>query len=222
MRLLLVEDDTMLGDGVRAGLMQEGFTVDWVQDGASAQLAIQAETYSLIILDLGLPKLSGLDLLKQLRQSGNTIPVLILTARDTVADRVKGLDSGADDYLIKPFDLDELSARIRALLRRNTGRATPQVIHGNIMLDPAAHSVTSSGIPIELSTREFAVLQALLENSGRVMSREQLEQQLYGWNDEVESNAVEVHIHHLRKKLGTELIRTVRGVGYMVDKAKNV
>lgn len=221
MRLLLVEDDTMLGDGVRAGLMQEGFTVDWAQDGAAAQLAIQAEPYSLIILDLGLPKLSGLDLLKLLRQSGNATPILILTARDTVADRVKGLDSGADDYLIKPFDLDELSARIRALLRRNTGRATPQIIHDQIVLDPAAHAVTSSGIQIELSTREFTVLQALLENSGRVMSRDQLEQQLYGWNDEVESNAVEVHIHHLRKKLGTELIRTVRGVGYMIDKVKN-
>ncbi len=221
MRLLLVEDDTMLGDGVRAGLMQEGFTVDWAQDGAAAQLAIQAEPYSLIILDLGLPKLSGLDLLKLLRQSGNATPILILTARDTVADRVKGLDSGADDYLIKPFDLDELSARIRALLRRNTGRATPQIIHDKIVLDPAAHAVTSSGIQIELSTREFTVLQALLENSGRVMSRDQLEQQLYGWNDEVESNAVEVHIHHLRKKLGTELIRTVRGVGYMIDKVKN-
>ena len=218
MRLLLVEDDAMLGDGVRAGLTHEGFTVDWVQDGAAAQLAIQSEPYALIVLDLGLPKLAGLDLLKQLRQSGNTVPVLILTARDTVADRVKGLDSGADDYLIKPFDLDELAARIRALLRRNIGRATPQIRHGEIVLDPAAHTVTASGIPIELSTREFALLQALLESTGRVLSREQLEQQLYGWNEEVESNAVEVHIHHLRKKLGTDLIRTVRGVGYMIDK----
>lgn len=221
MRLLLVEDDAMLGDGVRAGLTQDGFTVDWVQDGAAAQLAIQAEPYALVILDLGLPKLAGLDLLKQLRQSGNALPVLILTARDTVADRVKGLDSGADDYLIKPFDLDELAARIRALLRRNTGRATPQICHGDIVLDPAAHSVTLSGTPVELSTREFAVLQALLESTGRVLSREQLEQQLYGWHDEVESNAIEVHIHHLRKKLGTDLIRTVRGVGYMIDKVKD-
>ena len=218
MRLLLVEDDAMLGDGVRAGLTQEGFTVDWVQDGAAAQLAIRTEPYALTILDLGLPKLAGLDLLKQLRQDGNTMPVLILTARDTVADRVKGLDSGADDYLIKPFDLDELAARIRALLRRNTGRATPQIRHGDIILDPAAHAVTAAGMPVELATREFGILQALLENTGRVLSREQLEQQLYGWNEEVESNTVEVHIHHLRKKLGAELIRTVRGVGYMIDK----
>jgi DNA-binding response OmpR family regulator len=218
MRLLLVEDDAMLGDGVRAGLTQEGFTVDWVQDGAAAQLAIRTEPYALTILDLGLPKLAGLDLLKQLRHAGNTMPVLILTARDTVADRVQGLDSGADDYLIKPFDLDELAARIRALLRRNTGRATPQIRHGDIVLDPAAHAVTASGTPVELSTREFAVLQALLESAGRVLSREQLEQQLYGWNEEVESNTVEVHIHHLRKKLGPELVRTVRGVGYMIDK----
>ncbi|MDR3393099.1 MAG: winged helix-turn-helix domain-containing protein [Sulfuriferula sp.] len=218
MRLLLVEDDAMLGDGVRAGLTQEGFTVDWVQDGAAAQLAIRTEPYALTILDLGLPKLAGLDLLKQLRHAGNTMPVLILTARDTVVDRVLGLDSGADDYLIKPFDLDELAARIRALLRRNTGRATPQIRHGDIVLDPAAHAVTASGMPVELSTREFAVLQTLLESAGRVLSREQLEQQLYGWNEEVESNTIEVHIHHLRKKLGSDLIRTVRGVGYMVDK----
>lgn len=218
MRLLLVEDDAMLGDGVRAGLTQEGFTVDWVQDGTAAQLAIRTEPYALTILDLGLPKLAGLGLLKQLRHAGNSMPVLILTACDTVADRVKGLDSGADDYLIKPFDLDELAARIRALLRRNTGRATPQIEHGDIVLDPAAHTVTVSGTAVELSTREFAVLQALLESAGRVLSREQLEQQLYGWNEEVESNTVEVHIHHLRKKLGTELIRTVRGVGYMIDK----
>jgi len=216
MRLLLVEDDTLLGDGVRAGLIQEGFTVDWVQDGAAAQLALQTEPYALMVLDLGLPKLAGLDLLKRLRQSGSTIPVLILTARDTVADRVKGLDSGADDYLIKPFDLDELAARIRALLRRKTGRATLEIRHGAIVLDPAAHTVTVSGTPVELPPREFAVLQALLESAGRVLSREQLEQQLYGWNDEVESNAVEVHIHHLRKKLGTDLIRTVRGVGYTI------
>lgn len=218
MRILLVEDDSMLGDGVRAGLTQEGFTVDWVQDGAAAQFAVQAEPYALMILDLGLPKLAGLDLLKQLRQSGNQLPVLILTARDTIADRVNGLDSGADDYLIKPFDLDELAARIRALLRRNTGRATPQIQHGDIILDPAAHSVTASGAPVALSTREFAILQALLESAGRVLSREQLEQQLYGWNDEVESNAVEVHIHHLRKKLGANLIRTIRGVGYTIMK----
>ncbi|MEW6314446.1 MAG: response regulator [Pseudomonadota bacterium] len=221
MRVLLVEDDPLLGDGLRAGLAQEGYTVDWVKDGRAAQLAMETESYKIIVLDLGLPRVSGLDLLTQLRREGNEIPVLILTARDTVADRVKGLDAGADDYLIKPFDLGELSARIRALTRRRTGRAAPVLHHGDVALDPAAHLVTLKGTPVELSPREFAVLQELLENAGTVLSRARLEQSLYGWNEEVESNAVEVHVHHLRKKLGANLITTIRGVGYMVEKDKS-
>ncbi|MBU0592755.1 MAG: response regulator [Gammaproteobacteria bacterium] len=219
MRLLLVEDDPLLGDGIRVGLQQSGFVVDWVKDGLAAKLALEAEAYALVVLDLGLPRLSGTDLLKWLRATGNDTPVLILTARDAVGDRVGGLDAGADDYLIKPFDLDELSARIRALLRRAGGRATPLIVHGQLEIDPASRQVTLAGKPVELSPREYAILLALLEGAGRALSREQLEQGLYGWGDEVESNAVEVHIHHLRKKLGAELIRTIRGVGYLVDKA---
>lgn len=218
MRILVVEDDNLLGDGIRAGLMQVGFTVDWVKDGRAAELALAAEPYALMVLDLGLPRLSGLDLLKGLRARGNPLPVLILTARDTVPDRVKGLDTGADDYLIKPFDLTELTARIRALLRRSGGRATPAIHHGALVLDPAARSVTLNGSPVALSPRELAILHGLLENAGRVLSRERLEQSLYGWNEEVESNAIEVHVHHLRKKLGPGLIRTVRGVGYMIPR----
>lgn len=220
MRILLVEDDNSLGDGIRVGLRQSGYTVDWCRDGRAAQLALDAEPYALVVLDLGLPQLSGLDLLKWLRRKGGDVPVLILTARDTVADRVKGLDSGADDYLVKPFDLEELAARIRALLRRNGGRAVPVINHGNLTLDPAAHTVTLDGRSADLSPREFAILQALLENAGHVLSRERLEQSLYGWDEEVESNAVEVHIHHLRRKLDAGLIRTVRGVGYVIEKCK--
>jgi DNA-binding response OmpR family regulator len=220
MRILLVEDDPLLGDGVRAGLQQAGFTVDWVRDGVAAQLAVETEPYELMVLDLGLPRLSGLDLLKWLRQAGRVLPVLILTARDTVADRVKGLDAGADDYLVKPFDLDELAARVRALVRRSSGQAAPVLRHGDVELDPVAHAVTRGGAPVDLSPREFAVLQELLLNAGKVLSRDRLEQSLYGWNEEVESNAVEVHIHHLRKKLGAELIRTLRGVGYTIEKSK--
>lgn len=219
MRLLLVEDDSLLGDGIRAGLAQAGFIVDWVKDGLAARLALQAEPYALIVLDLGLPRLPGTELLKWLRGTGNDTPVLILTARDSVADRVGGLDTGADDYLVKPFDLDELAARIRALLRRAGGRAAPLIVHGGLEIDPASRQVTLEGRPVALSAREYAILLVLLESPGRALSREQLEQSLYGWGDEVESNAVEVHIHHLRKKLGAELIRTLRGVGYLVDKA---
>ncbi len=218
MRVLLVEDDPLLGDGVRAGLKQSGFAVDWVTDGQMAQHALGSEEYSLMVLDIGLPKISGLDLLKWLRQRGSNLPVLMLTARDTVADRVGGLDSGADDYLVKPFDLDELVARLRALARRAAGKAVPTLQHGGILVDQAAHTATLDGTPIELSAREFALLVELMQSSGRVLSREQLEQRLYGWGEEVESNSVEVHIHHLRKKLGAELIRTVRGVGYTMDK----
>lgn len=219
MRLLLVEDDALLGDGLRAGLVQDGYSVDWLRDGISAEAALSSGSYDLAVLDINLPGRSGLQLLKGLRNSGNTLPVLLLTARDTVADRVTGLDSGADDYLIKPFDLDELLARLRVLLRRRGGRATPNLHHGDLLVDPAAHTVTLAGAPVEISPREFAVLQLLLENRGKVLSRSRLEEGLYSWQSEVESNAVEVYIHHLRKKLGQSLIRTVRGVGYVIDKS---
>ncbi|MDD5403013.1 MAG: response regulator [Sulfuricella sp.] len=218
MRLLLVEDDPLLGDGICVGLSQAGFVVDWVKDGLAAKLALETGDYALMVLDLGLPRLSGTELLKWLRGTGDNTPVLILTARDTVGDRVRGLDAGADDYLVKPFDLDELAARIRALLRRVGGRSTPLIVHGSVRVDPASRRVTQAGAVVDLSPKEFAVLLDLLENAGRALSRERLEQSIYGWGEEVESNAVEVHIHHLRKKLGAELIRTLRGVGYLIDK----
>lgn len=220
MKILLVEDDPLLGDGVRAGLTQEGYAVDWVKDGRAAQLAMNAGGYALMVLDLGLPRVEGITVLTGLRESGSTLPVLILTARDSVSDRVKGLDAGADDYLVKPFDLEELAARVRALLRRNVGRAAPVIRHGEIVLDPASHGVTLKGKPVELSPREFAVLRELLENAGQVLSRARLEQSLYGWDQEVESNAVEVHVHHLRRKLGSGLIKTLRGIGYTVEKPR--
>lgn len=218
MRVLLVEDDALLGDGVRAGLKQAGFAVDWTQDGQSAKLALETEDYSLMVLDLGLPKLSGTDVLKWLRGIHSTLPVLVLTARDNVADRVIGLNAGADDYLVKPFDLNELIARLNALLRRSAGQVMLTLQHGDIELTPSTHQVSKKGQMVELSAREFTLLHELLLHVGRVQSREQLEQRLYGWGEEVESNSVEVHIHHLRKKLGTELIRTLRGVGYVIDK----
>ena len=218
MRVLLVEDDALLGDGVRAGLKQAGFAVDWTQDGQAAKLALETEEYALMVLDLGLPKLSGIDVLKWLRGANLALPVLLLTARDTVADRVIGLNAGADDYLIKPFDLDELIARLNALLRRSAGQVTLTLQHGDIELTPSTHQVSKNGQIVELSAREFSLFHELLLHAGRVQSREQLEQHLYGWGEEVESNSVEVHIHHLRKKLGSALIRTIRGVGYVIDK----
>ena len=216
MRLLLVEDDPMIGDGVQRGLRQEGHTVDWVRDGAAAEAALAEGVHEMLLLDLGLPRKSGLDLLAALRRKGVALPVLVITARDAVADRVKGLDAGADDYLVKPFDLDELSARIRALMRRRGGRASPAIEHGALTLDPATREVTLSGKPVNLSGREFALLRALLERPGVPLSRARLEDRLYGWGEEVESNAVEVHIHSLRRKLGASWIRNVRGVGYLV------
>ena len=216
MRLLLVEDDAMIGASVQSGLRQDGYTVDWVRDGAAADLAVANGVYELILLDLGLPRKSGLDLLAGLRKRGITMPVLVITARDSVADRVKGLDAGADDYLVKPFDLDELSARIRALLRRQAGRASPLIEHGALSLNPATHEVMLNDAPVNLSAREFALLHALLEQPGVPLSRAKLEERLYGWNEEVESNTVEVYIHALRRKLGAEWIRNVRGVGYLV------
>lgn len=218
MRILLVEDDPQLGDGLTIGLRQSGFAVDWLKDGHSADIALQSECFDLLVLDLGLPRLSGMEVLSRARNRGQHLPILILTARDETGDKVSGLDAGADDYLVKPIDLDELTARIRALTRRSAGRAAPLLIHGEISLDPAAHSVSLAGRPVELSSREFSLLQMLLENTGRVLTRSQLEQSLYGWRDEPESNALEVHIHHLRKKLGSDLIRTLRGVGYTIAK----
>ena len=218
MRILLVEDDPQLGDGLTIGLRQAGFAVDWVKDGNSADRALQSETFDLVVLDLGLPRLSGMEVLSRARSRRQTLPVLILTARDATGDKVSGLDAGADDYLVKPVDLDELAARIRALTRRSAGRAAPLLTRGNLALDPAAHSVTLAGAPVELSSREFSLLQMLLENACRVLSRSQLEQSVYGWRDEPDSNALEVHIHHLRKKLGSELIRTLRGVGYTIPR----
>lgn len=218
MRILLVEDDVMLGEAVCTGLKQERYTVDWVQDGDSADLALKTEHFDLVILDIGLPKRTGIEVLRDIRKAGNTVPVLILTARVTIQDRVAGLDAGADDYLAKPFDIDELSARLRALLRRSGGRASPLIEHGDITLDPSSHQVTQAGEAVELSAREFAILQVLLEYAGKVMSKSRLEEELYGWSSDIESNTVEVYIHHLRKKLGNDLIRTVRGVGYMINK----
>jgi len=208
----------MLGDGICVTLTEAGYATDWVTDGVAAEAALQTETYALLILDLGLPKMSGIDVLKGVRQRGQDIPVLILTARDTVADRVQGLDCGADDYLVKPFDMDELNARLRALLRRSGGRSNPVIEHSDIIMDPAAHVVTQAGHVVDISPREFAVLRMLLENRSKVMSRARLEEGLYSWGDEVESNAVEVYVHHLRRKLGATLIRTIRGVGYTIDR----
>ena len=214
MRVLLVEDDPMIGDSLRKGLRMEGFTVDWVQDGRSAELAVETTHYALVLLDLGLPKKDGLSVLRGWRERGSTVPVLILTARDAVPDRVAGLDGGADDYLVKPFDLTELLARMRALLRRQAGRARDLIEVGALRVDPVAHAVEYRGQPLQVSAREYALLHGLAESPGAVLSSEQLEDRLYGWGEEVESNAVEVHVHNLRRKLSAQLIRTVRGVGY--------
>ncbi len=215
MRILLVEDDPMIGAAVAEGLRATGDAVDWVQDGVSAAAALAASTpYALLVLDIGLPGRDGLTVLRELRAHGSKLPVLLMTARDAVSDRVAGLDAGADDYLVKPFDLDELLARVRALLRRAAGRADPVLAHGRVKIDPAAHTAWLDDAPLALSAREFALLHALLERPGSVLSRAQLEERLYGWNDSVGSNAVEVHIHHLRRKLGDGVVRNVRGVGY--------
>jgi len=220
MRILLVEDDELLGDGLRTGLVQYGYTVDWLKDGLAADQALRTENFDVVVLDLGLPKLLGINVLQNLRARGKTTPVIILTARESIEDRVKGLDSGADDYLTKPFDLDELCARLRALQRRSTTRAEPTLIHDHIILDPAAHTVKLNNELVNVSRREFALLQKLLENAGRVLSREHLAQSLYGWGEDVDSNALEVHVHNLRKKFGQEFIHTIRGIGYMIDKSK--
>jgi len=212
--LLPAEEDTMIGEAVHGGLRREGFAVDWVRDGAAAERALSSETYDACLLDLGLPRKEGLEVLRNLRRSGSTLPVVVLTAHDAIADRVVGLDAGADDYVVKPFDLAELAARIRAVTRRKSGRAQPLLEHAGVTLDPATREVRRDGAAVALSPREFAVLQALLEHPGRILSRAQLEERLYGWGEEVESNVVEVHVHTLRRKLGTGFIRNVRGVGY--------
>jgi two-component system response regulator QseB len=218
MRVMLVEDDALLGDGIVRALRQAGHSVDLFANGVEARHALDTESFDVMILDLGLPKKDGLSLLREIRAAGFHLPVLILTARDTVADRVSGLDLGADDYMVKPFDLDELHARIRALLRRHSGRASPVIKHEGIELDPAARTVTLNGEYVSLTVKEFSVLHLLLENVGHVLSREQIEEKIYGWNELVESNSTEVHIHHLRKKLGKDLIATVRGAGYLIPK----
>jgi two-component system response regulator QseB len=217
-RILLVEDDAMLGDGVRRGLRPLGYAVDWVQDGLSAESALALEPYDLVLLDLAVPGKGGLEILRELRRNRNRVPVLIVTARDAIADRVAGLDAGADDYLVKPFDLDELAARVRALGRRGAGHAEPVMELGPLTLNPATHEVFLSGAQVPLSRREFTLLHALIEHPGRPLSRTRLEERLYGWGEEIESNAVEVHVHSLRRKLGAEWIKTLRGVGYMVPR----
>jgi two-component system response regulator QseB len=216
MKLLLAEDDSMIGASMEQGLRIAGFAVDWVRDGKAAELALETGTYALLILDLGLPRQDGLTLLGRLRQADNPIPVLIVTARDAVADRVAGLDLGADDYLVKPFDLQELVARLRAQIRRHQGRARPEMQIGTLSLNPITREVHLDGQPVHLSQKEFALLEALLEQPGRVLSKAQLEERLYGWGEEVQSNAIEVHVHNLRRKLGPAWIRNVRGVGYKI------
>jgi DNA-binding response OmpR family regulator len=217
LRILLVEDDVMLGDGIRAGLKLADYAVDWVHDGEAARLALLDHAYQACVLDLGLPKRDGLSVLKELRQRGNPLPIQILTARDSSADKIAGLDAGADDYLTKPFDLLELQARLRALIRRAGGTSTPILEHAGVMLDPASKRVTRDGQPVPLSAREYALLHDLLSHKQHIRSRSQLEESLYAWGEETGSNTVEVYIHQLRKKLGADFIRTVRGLGYRLD-----
>lgn len=216
MRLLLVEDDPLLGDGIRAGLRLADYAVDWVRDGDAATLALLDHDYHACVLDLGLPRRDGLRVLMEMRERGNALPVLILTARDANTDKVRGLDAGADDYLTKPFDLHELHARLRALIRRAAGAATPTLEHAGVVLEPASKRVTRHGQPIALSAREYALLHDLLRNKTRLRTRSQLEESLYAWGEEIGSNTIEVYIHHLRKKFGADFIRTVRGLGYQL------
>ena len=216
MKLLLAEDDPMIGASMEQGLRLAGFAVDWVRDGKAAEETLLTGSYALLLLDLGLPRQDGLSLLKKIRQLENAVPVLVVTARDAVADRIAGLNLGADDYLVKPFDLDELVARVRALIRRRGGRARPELKLGGLNLDPIQREVHLDGARLSLSQREFTLLEALMEQPGTVLSKEQLESRIYGWQDEVMSNAVEVHLHNLRRKLGAAWIRNVRGVGYKV------
>ena len=217
MRILLVEDDDLLAAGIRDTLERALYAVEWVPDGAQALAALKSNTFDLVVLDLGLPKVDGVEVLRTVRGEGGTVPVIVLSARDTAPDRVLGLDAGADDYLVKPFDVDELLARVRAQQRRQRGAAVNVIEHGPLRLDPAALTVTFEGQPVALQRREFMLLQKLLQSAGQVLSRAQLEDSLYGWDSGVESNSVDVHIHKLRRKLYPEVIRTVRGVGYIAD-----
>ena len=216
-RLLLVEDDPLLGEGVKIALTREGYTVDWLRDGQQALRALATEEFNLVILDLGLPGLDGIEVLTATREKGITTPILILTARDAMPDRVAGLDHGGDDYLTKPFDIEELSARLRSLLRRSQGRSQPLLIHGDIQINPAAQLLSKAGQIIDLSQKEFIIIRYLMEHKGCPISRSRLEDQLYGWDREIESNALEVHVHNLRKKLGSDVIKTIRGMGYKLD-----
>ena len=218
MRILLVEDDRMIGDSICKALRMAQFTVDWTRDGISAELALEHHNHSLLLLDLGLPRKSGIDILRKMRKRANAIPVIILTARDAVQDKVQGLNAGADDYVVKPFDLDELIARIHALLRRNAGRAETEIVYGDISMDIAGHRAKFRGNPLELSAKEFQILFALLERPGAIISRDRFEEMLYGWGEEIESNIVDVYIHRLRKKIGSNMIVTVRGVGFKLGK----
>lgn len=218
MRVLVVEDDPLLGRGVQAGLEQAGFAADWVRDGLAADASLAATDFAAVVLDLGLPRLAGLELLARLRAAGNRTPVLILTARDALEDRVRGLDAGADDYMVKPFQLEELAARLRALVRRAHGEAAPVLSTAGVTLDPGARTVAWRGREVELPAREFDVLHELMLNAGRVLSREHLQERVYRWGEEVGSNAIDVHVHHLRRKLAPELIRTIRGVGYLMPR----
>lgn len=217
MRILLVEDDLMLGETLKSALEPQGYTVDWLRDGVQALHALTSQHIDLVILDLGLPRLDGMNVLTTARRKGISTPILILTARDTINDKVNGLDSGADDYLLKPFDLAELNARLRALTRRANGRASSRITYGELVLEPESQTVIYKSQTVNLHRREFMLLHELLENTGKVLTRQQLEQSLYGWGEDIDSNALEVHIHHLRKKIYPELIKTVRGVGYIIQ-----
>ena len=219
MRVLLVEDDPMIAQGLQTALRDGGFAVDWMRDGAGAAAALRTAAFVLVLLDLGLPRRDGIDVLRELRRRGDTTPVIILTARDDIQHRVAGLDAGADDYVVKPFDLDEVTARMRSVLRRAAGRGEPVIQHGDLRLDPVTRTVERGGVPVNLSAHEYAVLEALLQRPGAVLSRAQLEDRLYGWDEQIGSNAVEVYVHGLRRKLGSDAIRTLRGVGYFVPKA---
>jgi len=219
MRVLLVEDDAMIAQGLQTALRQGGFAVDWMRDGNSAGAALQSSVFDVVLLDLGLPLRDGIEVLREMRKRGDATPVIILTARDEIQHRIAGLDAGADDYIVKPFDLDEVTARMRSVLRRAAGRGDSSIRHGDLTMDTAAHTVERNGAPVALSAHEYAVLEALLQRPGAVLSRAQLEDRLYGWDDAIGSNAVEVYIHGLRRKLGSDIIRTLRGVGYFVPKA---
>lgn len=218
MRILLVEDDPMIGEAVAVALKDAAYAVDWVRDGAAANSVLGDGEHQAVLLDLGLPKRDGLEVLRQLRLSGNTVPVIVITARDGVDDRIKGLDFGADDYVVKPFDVNELLARLRAVVRRQGGHASPLLTNGKVSLDPATREARCDDIVQTLSAREFALLHALLLRPGAILSRADLEERIYGWNEEVESNAVDFLIHEVRKKMGANLIKNVRGAGWMVDK----